>query len=134
MRVVGEGVDCVNFVSAIFMDAGILEDMDFGSYQTTNGMDSVHYSLGRVLMKSTHCERVEGWRVCPDILQFGDIAEFRTRPESAHMGFYDGDELWHVISGRCVSKTPLEDWWTRLRHFYRVNKRGWKQNPGVLIK
>lgn len=134
LRIKGVGVDCVNFVSAVFIEAGILDDVPFGRYPTTEGQDNEKTALATVLMGAVECRRVEGWQNEPNALWFGDIAIFKTRPQAAHMAFYDGFSIWHAIAKRSVMETPFDDWKNRIAAFYRVTKDGWKQNPGVLLR
>jgi len=134
LRTKGVGVDCVNLVSAVYIESGILDDVAFGRYSTTEGQDDQSGALLRVLAGAVHLKTVKGWRDDINILEFGDIAVFRTRPYSAHMAIYDGEFLWHSIGQRAVLKTPMSDWEHRISSFHRVTKLGWKNNPGNLLR
>lgn len=124
----GVGVDCIQFVYEVLVDAGIIDRCHFSGYDLTAGMGSVSHSLKQMVKRSIHVIEV------PKPAEFGDIAIFKTGRRSAHVAFYaGGDDLWHSLGHRQVIKSPFGQWSREIDCGLRITAPGFLVRPDKVL-
>lgn len=125
----GVGIDCVNFIHEIMVDAGLVERLAFTGYEITAGM---HDPSNRLYWAFTTALFLEPVNI--RAARFGDIAIGQTGTQSAHVGFVGDGELWHALAGQMVTCNPWNIWRHGVAHVLRFTQTGWKTHPQNVTK
>jgi cell wall-associated NlpC family hydrolase len=125
MAEVGKGVDCINFVKEILVDAEIIEPVQLIRYSTRDGMHSQSDRLKDEVAAALHCKEIS-----PGAIEFGDIIIFKNgQGVSAHCGIFADESVWHSLVKRGVSCHPFKLWRHKVDCVLRVEKRGFQNKP-----
>ncbi len=121
LAIVGIGIDCAKLINEVIVDAGIVQRIELGAYDTVDGLHNVSHRLARAVEKLLHVERIS-----IDLPEFGAIAIYRTGTRSGHCGFITGHEVWHSLAGVGVTHGQYKLWRHQIEFVYRLTATGFK--------
>lgn len=119
------GVDCIHFVAAIYVAAGILPAFRFPSYDPSRGILAETNAMGEIFQRLTFCHPIEA--TAPR--EFGDVAIFRVGRVSNHVGIIDGDHVWHSLSNCRVHPARYNIWQGEVQELIRIDQDGLRARP-----
>ena len=122
----GEGVDCVHFVLAVLMAAGLVPaETRLPAYDERLGRLRERNVIEDILLAHLHSAPAA-------FPAFGDIVVCKCGRQTNHVGIVIDGEFWHVPGkGRCGPEA-LENWRPRIQRFIRILAPGLKADPGEL--
>lgn len=126
---VGMGIDCINFVYEVLIDAGILERREIGFYNTRVGLHETTEKMKRAFKMCARCEEHS-----PDDPQFGDIAIFKEGKFSAHSAIVIDGSLWQSLSQRTVLESHYAAFQRHIDCLLRITECGLIGEPSEAAK
>lgn len=112
-KLIGQGVDCVRFIEAVFRDALGLEFGDIDCYARMPEGDEI-----LTFLQSTKCLK----QIPLDDKQPGDLLLFTLGKIPYHLGISNGFGLIHADSHHGVTElTSMGRWQRRLVAAFRIN-------------
>ncbi len=128
LRVKGLGVDCVNFMHAVLIEAEVVEfsrlpfyDERLGALRKTNLIEGI------ILAHVTATVHP------PEDPQFGDLVICKCGRQTNHVGVIIDGEVWHCPFGSGVGPESWDDRWrSRTQSLVRITKPGYTKSPGSL--
>lgn len=125
----GQGIDCVQYVFAIYRSAGLLPAADLGTYSVDDGLFAKSSTMERVMVDCMHAEGMP-----PDSPLFGDIVLFKTGDRSAHCGLFAGMDVYHSLANQCVMASPWGLWRHKADRIVRMYAPGFRKPPQLSLK
>lgn len=126
MRKKAVGVDCINFVCAVLITAGIHEDFRMPGYNTRTGLGRAENTLERVILATFHARALED----REAWEFGDLIIFKVGRASNHIGIWLNDRIWHVQARRFVEPiVAKQSTYDTVQSVLRITDTGFRQPP-----
>lgn len=120
----GVCIDCIHLLAEGFAAAGQIDRREFGGYDVAAGVHEPSERLERAIEAALQVEQVS-----PNEHLTGDIWVMQTGESSGHCGVVHGNDLWHSLAGRCVTKSRVGIWRNRVAKAYRLTATGYRQHP-----
>lgn len=128
LRLKKKGVDCVNFVAAVLIDAGLVRDFALPYYSANWGIGRRENVMSRLIDELFHVEEVTGEP------EFGDLLVFRVGRQSNHIGIVIDGECWHCMTRRFVEPSELDHRiFSDVQTILRLVAPGEKRAPETLV-
>jgi hypothetical protein len=132
LAIPGVGIDCINLITQVLFDAGIMEQRAFTGYRIDHGLHTVSTRLENAIEKALQVERLDNFQNS-DNWAFGDIWIFRTGRRSGHCGFHEGGRIWHSLAGHVVTWGDASTWRREIEAAYRLTGLGWMADPQHVV-
>lgn len=124
----GNGIDCVYFVAAALVEAGVVEPFTrLPSYPTAWGFMTSENALGDGLSQVLTANRLR-----PTGFAFGDLVVFKAGRNSNHAGIIVDGRLWHVMTGGTVQPSLIARHIFGIQEIIRIRERGWRIDPSKI--
>lgn len=127
LAVPGQGVDCVEFVKAVLVAAGIMPAFRLPWYDERLGALRERNIIEDLLVRHLNAEAR-----APDAGEFGDIVVCRAGRQTNHVGILIDGVMWHVPGrGRCGGDL-WEQWRERAQSLVALHGVGYRVDPSTL--
>lgn len=125
MAVPGIGVDCIHFVLAVLVEAGIIDRPTLPAYDERLGALRERNVIEDILTAHLHARPAEA-------PEFGDIVVCRCGRQSNHIGIVIDDQMWHSPGKGYCGPEALANWRERIQSFVRIEQTGLRADPAEL--
>lgn len=120
----GVGIDCLRFHFSNWVASTNIPAFKFPYYKTMDGMFNESNLMRDIMLQAFHVEQIDKYEP-----QFGDAVVFRTGSESAHIGTFVDDRLWHSLAGQRVQWCFYNNWLKKIDCLIRLTQPGAKIDP-----
>lgn len=124
---IGVGIDCINYVYAILIAAGVVEWKEIGGYNTSVGFKETTHRMKNAFKACVQCVEIQP----TEPVQFGDVIVFKEGRFAAHGGFYADGKIWHALARRTVTANVFGEWLPLVDCFLRITAIGLIGEPSL---